>query len=85
MASGALHKIRGSIKYVKTSEAGKIYFQGCVQQVSGIDTMIGLHLDVSTRWNFTYTILESAIKYRRAFASLQLNDGNFKFSPSNEE
>lgn len=85
MADGALKKIRESIKYVKSSEGRMKSFLECVSQVGGIDTKMGLRLDVSTRWNSTYTMLESAIKYRRAFSSLQLVDRNYKLAPTNEE
>ena len=80
VVSGALDKIRESIKYVKALEGRMKSFHECVSQVGGINTKIGLRLDVSTRWNSTYTILESAIRYRRAFSSLQLIDRNYKFA-----
>ena len=63
---GALDKIRESIKYVKASEGRMKSFYECVSQVGGINTKIGLRLDVSTRWNSTYIMIESAIRYRRA-------------------
>ena len=62
----------------------KLFFQ-CVEQVGGIDTSIGLRSDCITRWNSTYAILESAIKYRRAFQSLSLVHKNYKWCPSNDE
>jgi len=43
-----LQKIRESIKYVKGSEARKMAFTECVVQVRGIDTKVGLRLDVPT-------------------------------------
>ncbi|KZV17238.1 hypothetical protein F511_20769, partial [Dorcoceras hygrometricum] len=85
VATAALNKIRESVKYVKGSESRMKKFEECVVAVGGIDTSISLRLDVSTRWNSTYLMLESAIKYKKAFASLQLNDRNYKYCPSSEE
>ncbi|KAL8492851.1 hypothetical protein ACS0TY_024156 [Phlomoides rotata] len=85
VADEALKKIRQSIKYVKSSEGRMKTFLECVTQVGGIDTKSGLRMDVCTRWNSTYTMLESAIVYKRAFSLLQLNDQGFKFAPTNEE
>ena len=62
MASDALNNIRESIKYVRESEARKIAFKECVIQVRGIDTKVGLRMDVATRWNSTYLMLKSAIR-----------------------
>nr|GLL35749.1 zinc finger BED domain-containing protein RICESLEEPER 2-like [Ipomoea trifida] len=73
VASVALGKIRESIKYVKMSEARMISFQECAQRV-GVDITCGLALDVPTRWNSTYVMLDSAIQYRRVFCSLGLKD-----------
>uniref|UniRef100_A0A151UI99 AC transposase n=1 Tax=Cajanus cajan TaxID=3821 RepID=A0A151UI99_CAJCA len=85
VASDALHKIRESIKYVRGSEARKIAFKECVVQVRGIDTKVGLRMDVATRWNSTYLMLESAIRYRRAFGSLAIRDRAYVHCPSNDE
>jgi len=81
----ALHKIRESIKYVKGSEARKIAFTECVVQVRGIDTKVGLRLDVPTRWTSTFLMIESGLKYRRAFGSFTICDRNFKHCPTPEE
>ncbi|XP_054785890.1 zinc finger BED domain-containing protein RICESLEEPER 2-like [Prosopis cineraria] len=85
VTSSALHKIRESIKFVKASEARSILFKQCVEQVGSIDTSMGLRLDVPTRWNSTYTMLESGIEYRRAFTHIAINDTNYKFSLTNDE
>ena len=85
VASDALHKIRQSVHYVRASESRKKQLFQCVEQVGGIDTLIGLRSDCITRWNSTYTMLESAINYHRAFHSLSLIDKNYRWSPSNDE
>ncbi|KAF7820822.1 zinc finger BED domain-containing protein RICESLEEPER 2-like [Senna tora] len=85
VTSGALFKIRESIKYVKASEGRMINFRECVKQVGNIDTKTGLRMDVPTRWNSTFFTLECAIKYRRAFTRLSLFDRHFKNCPTNED
>ena len=84
VASDALYKIRESIKYVKGSEARMRNFDECVQTFSP-HTSVHLHLDVPTRWNSTFFMLDSALKYKRAFSGFALNDRNYKYCPSNEE
>ena len=57
--SGALDKIRESVKYVKGSQSREIMFQNCVETV-GIRAEVaqaGLILDVTTRWNSTHLML----------------------------
>ena len=85
VASDALHKIRESIKYVRGSEARKVAFKECVIQVRGIDTKVGLRMDVVTGWNSTYLMLESAIRYQRAFGCLAIRDRNYVHCPLNDE
>ena len=85
VASDALHKIRQSVHDVRASESRmKLLFQ-CVEQVSRIVTSIDLRSDRITRWNSTYTMFDTVIKYRRAFHSLSFIDKNYKWCPSNDE
>lgn len=78
--------IRNNVKYVKGSYEKLREFQKCGEDMH-LSNAGGsfLRLDVSTRWNSTYMMLESAIKYRRAFSSLSYNDTNYKHRPTIEE
>ncbi|KAH0635744.1 hypothetical protein KY289_035659 [Solanum tuberosum] len=79
----ALFRIRESVKYVKGSDGRMRKFEQCVKQV-GISTNLGLRLDVTTRWNSTYLMLESALQYEKAFSSLQLIDRNYSSCPTSD-
>jgi len=70
---------------VKGSEARLITFIKCVVQVRGIDTKVRLRLNVRTRWNSTFLMLESGFKYRRPFGSSIIRDRNFKHCLTIEE
>ncbi|KAM3290052.1 hypothetical protein P3S67_018341 [Capsicum chacoense] len=76
-----LFRIRESVKYVKGSDGRMRKFEQCVKQ-AGISTKLGLRLDVTTRWNSTYLMLESTLQYEIAFSSLQLVDRNYSVCPT---
>lgn len=81
----SLHKIRESIKFVTASESRELLFAKCVESVC-ITEKAGLLLDVTTRWNSTYKMIDIALKYRAAFGHLKIIDGkNYKFHPSEDE
>ncbi|KAF7810184.1 zinc finger BED domain-containing protein RICESLEEPER 2-like [Senna tora] len=49
VASDALHKIRESVKYVKTSYRRMKKFDDCVRENGGVETGLEIRLDVTTR------------------------------------
>ncbi|XP_057972747.1 zinc finger BED domain-containing protein RICESLEEPER 2-like [Malania oleifera] len=79
-----VYNIRESVKYIKGLEDRKIKFEDCIKQVS-ILASINLLLDVPTRWNSTFIMIESALIYRRALIHYALLDARYKYCPSNEE
>nr|GMD66309.1 zinc finger BED domain-containing protein RICESLEEPER 2-like [Ipomoea batatas] len=81
----ALQKIRESVEYVKCFESRVKKFEECASAVGNIDTSIGFKLDMPICWKSSYLMLDSAIKYKKAFASLELIDRNYKFCPLVEE
>ncbi|XP_048637574.1 zinc finger BED domain-containing protein RICESLEEPER 2-like [Brassica napus] len=80
----SLHKIRESIKFVKASESRELLFAKCVESVRNKEKA-GLLLDVTTRWNSTYKMIDMALKYQAAFGHLKLIERSYKFHPSEDE
>ena len=69
----SIDRIRGAVKYVRSSPARTQAFDCSVKAVN-IDCKKKLILDVATRWNSTYLMLETAVKYERAFDRLSEDD-----------
>lgn len=68
----------------KESKGIKKKFKENVKQVN-IQCEVQSRLDVSTRWNFIYLMLQSALKNICAFNPLKVCDSNFKSRPSDQE
>lgn len=75
--------IRESIKYVKGSESRMVKFVECIKNL-GLKLNGKVCQDVSTLWNYTYLMLDSAIPYRRVFSGFRILDNDFKCCPSDE-
>ncbi|XP_052119311.1 zinc finger BED domain-containing protein RICESLEEPER 2 [Arachis duranensis] len=69
-------RIRSAVKYVRYSPSRASRFQKCVElekiQYKGLPC-----IDVETRWNSTYQMLEVALKHRKAFELLALKDNTY--------
>ncbi|KAF7802778.1 zinc finger BED domain-containing protein RICESLEEPER 2-like [Senna tora] len=85
VTSDPLHKIGESVKYVKASDGRMQKFDDCVRESGGVETWLGIRLDVTTRWNSTYLMLESALRYQKAFTRFNLIDRKYKYCPSVED
>ena len=62
----SIRKIRVACKFVKSSPSRFASFKRCAEEVS-VSTKAMLILDVPTRWNSTYLMLDVAEKYEHAF------------------
>jgi hypothetical protein len=82
--SGIVHNIRESVKYVKSSQARKEKFEELAKQI-GVSTEKQPTLDICTRWNSTYLMLDSAYSFRKVFDELGKRDQNFVTAPSTME
>ncbi|XP_049361003.1 zinc finger BED domain-containing protein RICESLEEPER 2-like [Solanum verrucosum] len=68
---------RSAIKYVRSSSSRFATFKSVVEKVK-IDTRGFVSLDVETRWNSTYTMLDKALKFENVFARMYVDDQNYQ-------
>ena len=71
----SINAIRNTVRYVWSSPSRLLIFKECVQR-EGIDYKKLLSLAVPTRWNSTHLMLESVLKFQKAFESMN-DDLNF--------
>jgi hypothetical protein len=83
VAHDSIERIRNMVKYVKGSLQRLALFKSCIERKQ-LGCKSSLKLDVSTRWNSTYIMLEVAQKYERAFDLIIDEDLNL-FSYLNED
>ena len=69
--------IRSVIKYVKSSFSRFVTFKSLVEKVE-IDTRGLVGLDVDTRWNSIYIMLDKALKFEKVFTRIYVDDQNYQ-------
>ncbi|KAK3189129.1 hypothetical protein Dsin_028690 [Dipteronia sinensis] len=72
----SISKIRNVVRYVRGSPARLQKFKSCAEREK-ISSKKLLCLDVPTRWNSTYLMLESAEKFQKAFEMLEDHDTQY--------
>ncbi|KAG8484996.1 hypothetical protein CXB51_021203 [Gossypium anomalum] len=73
----SVERVRGAVRYVRQSPARLQKFKECVV-VEKIECKKMLCLDVCTRWNSTYLMLDTAQNFERAFERFEEQDTNFR-------
>ena len=69
--------MRNVVKYVRQSPTREMIFMKCAKYEKG-ETKKSLILDVDTRWNSAYEILDVGKKYERAFSRYDTQDPRYK-------
>ncbi|KAK1398965.1 hypothetical protein POM88_008828 [Heracleum sosnowskyi] len=73
----SIARIRNATRYVRSSPARLEKFRKCVEREKiKCDKMVVL--DVDTRWNSTYTMLEVTVKYEGAFIRMVIEDNDYE-------
>jgi hypothetical protein len=62
-------KIQNAIRFVRSSPSRQLAFKKCVEKLH-INCKKSLCLDVATRWNSAYLMLEAAEKFEKKFIRL---------------
>uniref|UniRef100_A0A803PEN4 BED-type domain-containing protein n=1 Tax=Cannabis sativa TaxID=3483 RepID=A0A803PEN4_CANSA len=70
---GVITKIRNVVRFVRGSGARMLKLKSCAEQAK-ITSKKTACLDVPTRWNSTYIMLEAAIQYQKAFERMETHD-----------
>ena len=68
--------IRNDVRYIRSSPSRLQKFKACVKNEK-IDHKGLVALDVPTRWNSTYLMLESVLKFQKAFNRMEEDDENY--------
>ncbi|XP_058749703.1 zinc finger BED domain-containing protein RICESLEEPER 2-like isoform X2 [Vicia villosa] len=77
VASTSISNVRNAIRFVRSSPHRALKFNECVGY-AGITCKKSVCLDVSTRWNSTYLMLEAAEKFKTAFDKLEDMDEDYR-------
>ncbi|KAF7839297.1 zinc finger BED domain-containing protein RICESLEEPER 2-like [Senna tora] len=72
----SITKIRNAVRYVRASLARMKKFKECVEKEK-IQSTSMVQLDVPTRWNSTYLMLDSALKFEKAFSRYESQDAHY--------
>ncbi|XP_026384819.1 zinc finger BED domain-containing protein RICESLEEPER 2-like [Papaver somniferum] len=73
----SIARIRSVVKYIKGSPSRLAKLRHC-ENLVGIESKISLILDVKTRWNNTFLMLEAALVFERAFTRLERYDKEYQ-------
>ncbi|KAL9354410.1 hypothetical protein Peur_052380 [Populus x canadensis] len=69
-------KIRNAVRFVRSSPSRQLVFNQCAERLK-IGSKKSVCLDVATRWNSTYMMLDAAVKFDVVFMRLEETDPRY--------
>jgi len=69
-------RISDAVQYIRSSPSILSGFEACAEQEK-IEYKGYVYMDIETRWNLSYEMLEAALKHQRAFEDLELHDKKY--------
>ncbi|RDY07418.1 Zinc finger BED domain-containing protein RICESLEEPER 2, partial [Mucuna pruriens] len=66
-------RILGVVKYIGLLPSRFMKFKECIEQLN-FEYKTHIFLDVETRWNSTYLMLDATLKHKKAFKGLEFHD-----------
>ncbi|KAL0540303.1 hypothetical protein IC582_024538 [Cucumis melo] len=81
-----IDRIRYVVRFIRSSSARFLKFKKCIE-LEKIACKSYVCLDVPTRWNSTYMMLEATVKFEKAFDRLKDEDASYRhdMSPNKED
>lgn len=72
----SVQRIRNAVRYVRSSPTRLQMFRDCVkkEKLSSEGLVV---MDVPTRWNSTYMMLEAALRFKKSFDRMKREDGHY--------
>jgi hypothetical protein len=72
----SVKRVRATVRFIKTRNSRLVKFKKIAEE-ENIETNAFLKVDVCTRWNSTYLMLNTAISYEKVFARYEEEDPTY--------
>ncbi|XP_050222128.1 zinc finger BED domain-containing protein RICESLEEPER 2-like [Mercurialis annua] len=82
-SGSSFQKVRGAVRYIKNSPLGLSKFKECKKSLD-FECKRSLCLDVPTRWNSTYLMLDTACLYQPVFEEYEDVEASFRIDLGDE-
>ncbi|KAA0035954.1 thiamine biosynthetic bifunctional enzyme TH1 [Cucumis melo var. makuwa] len=79
-----IDRIRYAVRFIRSSPARFLKFKKCIE-LEKVSCKSYVCLDVPTKWNSTYMMLEAAVKFEKTFDRLEDEDASYRHDMSSNK